>query len=116
MNPLLFILDIILAGVTLFYSGFILLHLISWKKLQAQNTNTHKLKTKISILIPARNEEKNIGICIASILAQDYPKELTVIIVCDDHSEDNTKDEALKMLRHSGVITNTDRGKHFAIE
>ncbi len=46
--------------------------------------------TKISVIIPARNESRNIGACLESILAQKYPHELYEIIVVDDHSEDNT--------------------------
>jgi cellulose synthase/poly-beta-1,6-N-acetylglucosamine synthase-like glycosyltransferase len=46
--------------------------------------------TKVSIIIPARNEEKSIGILIKNILAQIYPPELTEIIVIDDHSTDTT--------------------------
>lgn len=46
--------------------------------------------TKITVIIPARNEEENIATCVRSILANDYPKELYEIIVMDDHSADNT--------------------------
>ncbi|MBK8146513.1 MAG: glycosyltransferase [Bacteroidetes bacterium] len=50
----------------------------------------YKPRTRVSIIIPARNEEKSIGILIKNILAQIYPPELTEIIVIDDHSTDNT--------------------------
>ncbi|MFX6230461.1 glycosyltransferase, partial [Acinetobacter baumannii] len=43
-----------------------------------------------SIIIPARNEENNIGACLASIAKQQYPAHLMEVIVVDDHSEDNT--------------------------
>ena len=46
--------------------------------------------TFISVIIPARNEEGNIGACIESILAQKYPVGLFEVIVVDDHSEDDT--------------------------
>src|SRR5581483_12089306 len=46
--------------------------------------------THISVIIPARNEARNIGACLESVLAQKYPKELFEVIVVDDHSEDNT--------------------------
>jgi len=42
----------------------------------------------ISLLIPARNEEKNISNCLDSLLRQDYPNY--EIIVIDDNSEDKT--------------------------
>lgn len=43
---------------------------------------------KISVLIPARNEEKHIGDILDCLLNQDH-KHLEVL-VCDDHSTDNT--------------------------
>lgn len=43
---------------------------------------------KISILVPARNEEKNIGRCLDSLLKLNYKN--FEIIVLDDNSEDNT--------------------------
>lgn len=44
----------------------------------------------ISVIIPARNEQDNIGACIESVLAQVYPLGLLEVIVVDDHSYDNT--------------------------
>lgn len=54
--------------------------------------------TFISVVIPARNEVKNIGACIESILAQQYPPELFEIIVVDDHSEDGTAAEVVEYI------------------
>jgi chlorobactene glucosyltransferase len=42
----------------------------------------------ISICIPARNEENNIGNCVESALGQDYPN--IEVIVLDDRSTDST--------------------------
>lgn len=42
----------------------------------------------VSIIIPARNEERNIEICIRSALALDYPN--LQILVADDRSTDRT--------------------------
>jgi chlorobactene glucosyltransferase len=44
---------------------------------------------KVSILVPARNEEMNIASCILSLLAQDYPS--FELIACDDQSSDCTR-------------------------
>ncbi len=44
----------------------------------------------ISIIIAARNEEKNIAKCIQSIIVQTYPSDQFEIIVTDDHSTDQT--------------------------
>lgn len=42
----------------------------------------------ISIMIPARNEEINIGKCLENLVIQDYPNK--EILVLDDHSTDKT--------------------------
>jgi cellulose synthase/poly-beta-1,6-N-acetylglucosamine synthase-like glycosyltransferase len=47
---------------------------------------------KFSVIIPARNEEEIIEVCLASVLAQEYPAELFEVIVVDDHSTDATSD------------------------
>jgi chlorobactene glucosyltransferase len=43
---------------------------------------------RVSVLVPARNEERNIEACVTSLLGQDYPD--FEVIVLDDHSTDNT--------------------------
>ena len=45
---------------------------------------------KISIVIPAYNEEKNIKECIDSVFESDYRKDKIEVIVVDDGSTDNT--------------------------
>lgn len=42
----------------------------------------------VSVLIPARNEEANIGRCLESLMVQDYPDY--EILVLDDESTDST--------------------------
>lgn len=46
--------------------------------------------TKISVLVPARNEAENIGVCLRSLLQQTYPAAQFQVIVIDDHSTDDT--------------------------
>jgi chlorobactene glucosyltransferase len=43
----------------------------------------------VSVLIPARNEERSIASCIQSIIAQDYPS--FEVLVLDDQSSDGTR-------------------------
>jgi cellulose synthase/poly-beta-1,6-N-acetylglucosamine synthase-like glycosyltransferase len=47
-------------------------------------------RTKISVLVPARNEQANIAACIDSLSRQSYPRHLYEVIVIDDHSTDRT--------------------------
>lgn len=44
----------------------------------------------VTVVVPARNEELNIGRCLRSLAASDYPSELLQIIVVDDRSTDTT--------------------------
>jgi cellulose synthase/poly-beta-1,6-N-acetylglucosamine synthase-like glycosyltransferase len=46
--------------------------------------------TRITVLIPARNEEATIRDCLQSLAGQSYPRELFEVIVLDDHSADRT--------------------------
>jgi len=51
---------------------------------------------QVSIIIPAKNEEKNIGFCLDSIFALDYSKENYEVIVVDNGSVDQTTQIAIK--------------------
>jgi cellulose synthase/poly-beta-1,6-N-acetylglucosamine synthase-like glycosyltransferase len=47
---------------------------------------------RVSVIIPARNEKKNISACLSSLQNQTYPINLVEVLVIDDHSEDGTAD------------------------
>jgi len=49
-----------------------------------------KPKTKVAVVVAARNEERNILRCVNDILKQNYPAELMELIVVDDFSSDKT--------------------------
>jgi biofilm PGA synthesis N-glycosyltransferase PgaC len=73
-------------------------------------------QTKISVIVPARNEEKNIGALLNALREQNYPRELFEVIVIDDHSEDNTagivKQHAnVKLLTLKSDVTNSYKKK-----
>ena len=82
--------------------------------------------TTISVLVPARNEEKNIEACLRSLFDQAYPKELYEVIVIDDHSTDGTWDllnnlyfpeMSTMKLRLADTVAGTVKAhKKFAIE
>jgi biofilm PGA synthesis N-glycosyltransferase PgaC len=48
-------------------------------------------QTFVTVIIPARNEEKTIGKCLQSLLEQTYPRDLIEIIVVNDYSTDDTE-------------------------
>ena len=69
----------------------ILVYMIrGWLAIKPWETRKSRFHTKVTVLIAARNEEDNIRATIEDLLAQDYPGELTEIIIVDDHSTDST--------------------------
>ena len=52
--------------------------------------NDQNNKPLISIIIPCRNEREFIGLCLDSIIGNDYPQELLEVLVVDGISEDGT--------------------------
>lgn len=62
----------------------------AWIKLKNYKPKPVSGNTKVTIIIPARNEEKNIGRCLESIVQQTYPASLMEVIVTDDFSTDGT--------------------------
>jgi succinoglycan biosynthesis protein ExoA len=52
---------------------------------------------RVTIAMPAYNEEKYIEACISSVQAQDYPAELIEILVADGRSTDRTREILAEM-------------------
>jgi cellulose synthase/poly-beta-1,6-N-acetylglucosamine synthase-like glycosyltransferase len=76
--------------LTIFYSTLILNYLIGWKRLPTLSFTDSEIYTKVSIIIPARNESENLPQILSDILSQNFPKKNVEIIVVDDHSTDDT--------------------------
>jgi cellulose synthase/poly-beta-1,6-N-acetylglucosamine synthase-like glycosyltransferase len=51
---------------------------------------TEGYRPKVSVIIAARNEERQIGTCLESVVSLTYPTELLDVIVVDDRSTDRT--------------------------
>ena len=85
-----YILSAILFGVSITWILLIRSMWISFRDSPYLDIFTIKSqqKPKVSIILPARNEEEFIGKCLDSLLDQDY--EDYEIIAIDDHSEDKT--------------------------
>jgi cellulose synthase/poly-beta-1,6-N-acetylglucosamine synthase-like glycosyltransferase len=68
----------------------------------------------ITFLIPAHNEEKNIGKCLKSILSLNYPKNKLKVIVIDDGSTDKTA-EMVKKFKKVKLLRQKQQGKAAAL-
>lgn len=76
----------ILVTVNLIVLTVVLINWIKWRPLHPL---PHKSRPCVSVLIPARNEERNIAAAIQSALEQGTIVQ--EILVYDDHSEDQTR-------------------------
>ena len=72
--------------------------------------NKSKTTPKVSIILPARNEEEFISKCLDSLIAQDYPNY--EIIVINDSSDDSTGKIILEYAKkNSKIIPVTSKPK-----
>jgi poly-beta-1,6-N-acetyl-D-glucosamine synthase len=80
----------IIAALFITYAILIIYYWLSWKSIPDFQPSQQSPSTKISVIVPARNEEMHIETLLHSISNQTYPKELFEVIVVDDNSTDNT--------------------------
>ena len=64
-----------------------------------ENPNTY-----FTIVIPFRNEAKNLSVLLNSILQIDYPKNLYEVLFMNDESKDDSVATILKELENTGII------------
>lgn len=68
----------------------------------------------IAVIIPARNEEQNIGRCLDGLLAQQSPPEIRSIIVIDDRSTDATA-QIVREIAQRNPLVKLIEGKHLEV-
>lgn len=88
MAAILHDISLFLIPLGIVYAAYILFYYRGLSKLSGgSNTELYS----VTVIIPARNEEKNIARCLDALLLQDYPKEKYSLIVVDDCSTDSTR-------------------------
>ena len=65
----------------------------------------------VSVIIPCRNEERFIAICLDSIIAQNYPKNKLEILVVDGMSRDRTRKIIKEFSKRNQFIKLLDNSK-----
>lgn len=88
--------------LTILYVIVVIAFIKGWHSLVYFKSGEKEGKTRVSILVAARNEETNISQTVDDLLAQNYNKELTEIIFIDDHSTDRTA-EIIRSYSNRGV-------------
>ena len=66
---------------------------------------------KVSIIVPAYNEEESIADCIESLKGIDYPKDLYEAIIVNDGSIDKTADIVRKRISKSFILVDNGKNK-----
>ncbi|MCB9360052.1 MAG: glycosyltransferase [Flavobacteriales bacterium] len=99
----MFVLLIILVLFTTIYSVLVVVALIGFYKIKNIKEKKSGTNNKISVVIAARNEERNIERCIESLITQDFDVANYEIIVVNDHSEDNTL-SILRAIRANNLV------------
>jgi cellulose synthase/poly-beta-1,6-N-acetylglucosamine synthase-like glycosyltransferase len=91
----------IIIPLFVLYSLLIIYYWQCWQSIPPFIPSQLLSHPRISVIIPARNEEQNIGSLLKAIEQQTYPKEKFEVIVIDDHSEDDT---AAIVKQHANVL------------
>lgn len=82
----------VVIAVAILYGLLMLWYRYGWRRLETFLTPAYPFtrKVKVSVIIPARNEETHILSCLDAVTLQTYPAHLMEIIVVNDHSTDRT--------------------------
>jgi biofilm PGA synthesis N-glycosyltransferase PgaC len=86
------VLIIISAALFILYSLMIFYYWAGWRAVINYKLPAKTSSLTISIVISARNEEKNIGALLKALNEQTYPKQLFEVIVINDNSTDRTSE------------------------
>ncbi|WNJ20151.1 glycosyltransferase [Pontibacter sp. G13] len=74
----------------LIYSAFIWRNAYFFAKIPAETLRSDEWLPKVSVIIPARNEERRLPTLLNAVVNQNYPSDRLEILVVDDQSEDAT--------------------------
>jgi len=81
----------VLLLASLSYASLIFLFFSGWKKLvRRPYGQASALPARVSVIVAARNEEKNILTLLQDLVQQDYPTGRMEVIISDDFSTDQT--------------------------
>jgi glycosyltransferase involved in cell wall biosynthesis len=76
--------------ITAFYGVLMLWYWYGWRMAKEQISISETLTTTLTVIIPARNEEDKIALCLNDVFNQQFPGHLLEVIVVDDNSTDRT--------------------------
>lgn len=94
---------IVCVVISLLYFLFIFFVVIQIPRKQYAINKTRSSSKKVSLIVPLRNEEKNLPLLLQSLESQSY-SDFEIILI-DDHSTDGTADRMIKKAAENNKIT-----------
>ncbi len=88
-KALYILLLVLIASGAFTYITFVIRFYFGWKRYKAE---VNFEKKRVSVVVVARNEAKNLPRLMTCLLSQNYPKDLYEIILGDDDSDDDTQE------------------------
>lgn len=98
---------IVLSIVLIIYVVLIAQLILGFGKVKTFEKTNSSPKTSFSIIVPFRNEEKNLRKLLRSISDLNYPKELFELIMVDDFSKDQSERVYINWRMENGKIETT---------
>ena len=99
--------DVVLYLIATIYVVFIAQLIYGFNKVKTFERTEVNPKNTFSIIVPFRNEAKNLPKLLKSISKLNYPKELFEIILVDDFSSDTSERICIQWRMANGLIEST---------
>ncbi len=99
--------EVVLYLIAAIYVVFIAQLIYGFNKVKTFERTEVNPKTTFSIIVPFRNEAKNLPKLLKSISKLNYPKELFEIILVDDFSTDTSERICIQWRMANGLIEST---------
>lgn len=94
----------ILAAVVFVYAAVLTTVTVGFFRLSVRKKMQGVKMPDVTVAVAVRNEAENIRRLIKSIASQNYNREKLKLIIVDDHSSDNTKEEIAEIIRRENSI------------
>lgn len=98
---------LVLVVILLIYAVFIIQLILGFSKVKSFELQKTSPKNGFTLIIPFRNEAKNLPRLLQSISKLNYPKNLLEIILVDDFSSDNSERICIKWRMENDEIDTT---------
>jgi chlorobactene glucosyltransferase len=102
INAILTVIMFGVFGTWIYFIGYIIKSFKRSPTIESIDKYTISKNPKVSVILPARNEEKYIAKCLESLLGQDYPN--FEIIAVNDSSNDKTGDIIYEYAKKNSCI------------